>query len=166
MEAATDIGAEGDWHQVTFQAIADRTGLSKGGIIHHFRNKEELLDELMRQSLLELTQWIQEYKQEHSNVSGSMAYLQSVISRKKDEKYSKTMRIILQATMINEQYRYNWYEWYKEHIMPEGGKDIDTDSLITFLVADAIWHMETSGYAMMDETAKKRVVEHLKSKNS
>ncbi|MGR3792306.1 TetR/AcrR family transcriptional regulator [Flavobacterium sp. TN-1] len=55
IDAATEIGAETDWHQVTFQAIADKTGLSKGGIIHHFRNKEELLDELMSQSLSELT---------------------------------------------------------------------------------------------------------------
>ncbi|MFL9484257.1 TetR/AcrR family transcriptional regulator [Chitinophagaceae bacterium LWZ2-11] len=163
LEAATDIGAAEDWHQVTFQAIADKTGLSKGGIIHHFKNKEELLDELLRQSLSELTQWINDYRQKNKETNGAMAYLQAVVSRKKDEKYTKTMRIILQAIMVNEQYRQMWYEWHKEHIAPPDGNDLDTKSLITYLVADAIWYMENTGFSIPDDRTKKRIVDYLKS---
>ncbi len=162
LEAATEIGSSADWHQVTFQAISDKTGLSKGGIIHHFKNKEDLLDELMRQSLSDLTNWINDYKENNPSTDGAMAYLQAVIARGGDEKYKKTMRIILQGVMLNEHYRQTWNEWHKKNIMQEHGYDIDTNSLIIFLVADAIWYIENFGFSILDENTKQKIVTYLK----
>lgn len=164
IDAATEIGAEYDWHQVTFQAIVERTGLSKGGIIHHFRNKEELLDELMAQSLNELTAWVEQYKKKNKEKNGTFAYLQFVIDKGKDKKYRKTMRIVLQAIMVNPKYRAEWDEWYKKHIMPSDGSPLDIDSLIIKLVTDGIWYSENVGSSHLSDDDKTRILKHLRKK--
>jgi len=163
LDTATDIAAAGDWHQVTFQAIADKTGLSKGGIIHHFSNKEELLDELMKESLHELTEWVQSYKKRigGDHIDGSAAYLKFVISKGKDERYRKTMRTVVQAIMFNAQYRERWEKWYKENILPGNGKDLPVKSLVTLLVADGIWYAENMGYSMLSMADKERILTYL-----
>lgn len=162
IDAATDIGAELDWSQVTFQAIANRTGLSKGGIIHHFRNKEELLDELLSESLVELTDWIEKYKKKHADEEGALGYLDFIINEKKDEKYYKTMRIVMQAIMVNSRYRAEWDAWYAQHIMPKG-KEISTKSLIIYLIADGIWFGENLNSQAYSKTDKERIMNYIKN---
>lgn len=162
IEAATDIGSETDWHQVTFQPIADRTGLSKGGIIHHFRNKEDLLDELLNQSLREMSQWVENYKMENGEKDGALAYLESVLWKHEDPKYVKTMRIVLQAIMINPKYREQWQDWYNVHIMPPGEKELGIKSLIVFLIADGLWYNENMNSRHYTKKEKNRILEYVK----
>ncbi len=146
IDAAIHIGSESDWHHVTFQSIADWTGLSKGGIIHHFRNKEELLDELVNQNV---------------DKDGAFAYLKFILEKKNDEKYAKTMRIILQAIMINSKYRLQWEDWYNLHILPTDGEELSIHSTIVFLVADAIWYSENMGSIHLTEKDKPKVLNFL-----
>lgn len=162
IDAATDIGSETDWSQVTFQAIADRIGLSKGGIIHHFRNKEELLDELMSESLAELTNWIERYKKEHPDKEGATAYLDFVLNERKDESYKKTMRIVLQAILVNPKYRTEWNKWYNKHIIPPEG-EMSAKSLAIYLIADGIWYGEKMNSHTYSEKDKKRIMNYVKT---
>lgn len=162
IDAATEIGAESDWHQVTFQAIEDRTGLSKGGIIHHFKNKEELLDELMSQSLVDLTSWVEKYKIENGKKDGALAYLQFVLEERNDENYKKTMRIVLQAIMTNSKYNDQWLEWYHQHIMPVNEGALSMKSQVAFLVADGIWYAEHMGSKRLSEKEKQKVFDYVK----
>lgn len=161
IDAATEIGAELDWHQVTFQAIADRTGLSKGGIIHHFRNKEDLLDELMTQSLTELKAQV-EKQVTNGGSKGALGYLQFVLEKRDDEKYKKTMRIVLQAIMINSKYNDQWLEWYNQYIMPADEDKLSMKNRIAFLVADGIWYAENMGSSQLSNEDKQEVFEYIK----
>lgn len=162
LDAATEIGAAGDWHQVTFQAIADKTGLSKGGIIHHFRNKEELLEELIKQSLGGLTEWIQAHMKESGNTDKAYAYLKFVIDKSKDEKYKQLMRVVIKTILVHPQYRQQWDDWYAEHIMPANGKEQSMQSLVMLLVADGIWYSEGFGFSVLDDKKKQQLLKHLK----
>lgn len=162
IDAAIDIGSSSDWYQVTFQSISDKTGLSKGGIIHHFRNKEELLDELMSQSLVELTSWVKQYKEANDAQDGALAYLEFVLAKNDDEKYHRTMRIVLQAIMINANYRESWLAWYKEYIAPTNGSELSVKSQLTMLAADAIWYSEHMGIKILDHQQKKKLLHYIK----
>lgn len=162
IDAATDIGSETDWHQVTFQAIADRTGLSKGGIIHHFRNKEELLDELLSQSLAELTAWLEQYKAEHGEKDGALGYLKNILDNTDNEKYAKTMHIVLQAIMINPKYKEKWLKWYNENILPADNQELSIKSLVTYLIADGIWYAEHMGGNQLSKEEMHKVYEYIK----
>ncbi|WP_367866895.1 TetR/AcrR family transcriptional regulator [Pedobacter sp. WC2423] len=165
IDMAIEIGATEDWHQVTFQAIADRTGLSKGGIIHHFRNKEELLDEMMRQGLDELTESVKQYKLDGNILEkdGSLAYLKFIISKSDDESYKKKMRVVLQAIMISEHYREMWDSWCRANILPPEG-EINIHGLVTKLVADGIWYTENLGYGALTEKNKQDILDYLTPK--
>nr|WP_295873167.1 TetR/AcrR family transcriptional regulator [uncultured Chitinophaga sp.] len=162
LDAATEIGAAGDWHDVTFQAIADKTGLSKGGIIHHFKNKDELLDELMKRSLAGLTEWMQVFNEEVGNGDKAYGYLKFVIDKSNDAQYQKLMSIVIKSILASPQYRKWWEEWYQANIMPPDGTDVSIHSLIMLLVADGIWYSEGFGFSVVNDETKQKILKHLK----
>lgn len=165
LDTAAEIGATADWHQVTFQAIADKTGLSKGGIIHHFRNKEELLEELVRQSLTELTDWIVEEKRTLGNDIAPIAFLRFVIKKSSDLHYRRTMKVILQAALINEHYKKMWHGWFTEHIAGGSIEDLDVNSQIIMLVADGLWFADNLNLYNISEKSKAQIVNKLMNLN-
>lgn len=162
LDAATEIGAAGDWHDVTFQAIADKTGLSKGGIIHHFKNKDELLDELMKRSLAGLTEWMQVFNEEVGSDDKAYGYLKFVIDKSNDAQYQKLMSIVIKSILASPQYRKWWEEWYQANIMPPDGTDVSIHSLIMLLVADGIWYSEGFGFSVVNDETKQKILKHLK----
>jgi len=165
LHIAAEIGATAGWHQVTFQAISDQTGLSKGGIIHHFRNKEELLEELVHQSLVELTEWTIEEKRASGNDIAPLAFLRFVIKKSSDLHYRRTMKVILQAALINEHYKKMWEEWVTNHIGGGSVADLDINSLIIILVADGLWYADNLGLYGINNEKKKQIVNKLLNLN-
>ncbi len=165
IDTATDIGFESDWSQVTFQAIADRTGLSKGGIIHHFRSKEDLLDELVSQSLIRLTKWMETNNNKTEPIDTVLSYFTSIVTKQSDEMYSKTMRIILQAIVINPKYREQWKTWYKQHIIPSEEDESSTKNLIVLLLAEGLWYSENMGTRLYSESEKSKISSFIKQLN-
>lgn len=161
LEAAAEIGATAGWHQVTFQAIVDKIGLSKGGIMHHFRNKEELLAELVRQSLIELTEWITEEKKVAGVEVAPMAFLRFVVKKSSDLHYRRTMKVILQAALVNEEYRTMWEDWFMEHITAGAVEDQPVNSLIIMLVADGLWFADNLGVYNISEQKKMQIIDKL-----
>ncbi|MFS4469842.1 TetR/AcrR family transcriptional regulator [Chryseobacterium sp. T20] len=162
IDTATEIGAETDWHHVTFQAIADRTGLSKGGIIHHFRNKEELLDEVMNQNLSEISKWVENYKQENGDTEGALGYLHFVLEKGDDEKYQKNMKIVLQGIMANNKYREKWMEWYNQQISPKDKNSENIRETVIFLIVEGLWYTENMGKNMISGDQKKKILDYIK----
>lgn len=161
MDAAAELGAASDWHSVTFQAIADKTGLSKGGIIHHFRNKEELLDELMHQSLVELSSWINLEMESSGSDNASISYLKFIIEKSGDIRYRRTMKVIHQAIVAGK-YSQTWEEWFQKNISVKSGPDGDISSLIIQLVADGLWYAETTGFPVISIDSKQQIFAKLK----
>lgn len=161
LNTAAEIGASSGWFQVTFQAIADQTGLSKGGIIHHFRNKEELLEELVSQSLAELTAWVVEEKSTSGNQVAPIAFLRFVINKSIDLHYRRTMKVILQAALVNEHYKKMWEEWFTAHITGGSVSDQDINSLIIILVADGLWYADNLGIYGISAAKKEQIINKL-----
>lgn len=160
LNAAIEIGAT-DWHQVTFQSIAEKTGVSKGGIIHHFSNKEELLDCIMKQSMIELTDWIIEEKRSTGTENGSMAYLQVILKRNGDAHYKCTMRVIMQAILVNEKYVLLWEKWFAEHIIEGSRSEQNVNSLIINLVTDGLWYADNLGRNQISIHQRDQIAETL-----
>ncbi|WP_293801931.1 TetR/AcrR family transcriptional regulator [uncultured Bosea sp.] len=49
LDAALDLVAEGGVQALTYEALAERTGASKGGLLYHFPSKEALFQEITEQ---------------------------------------------------------------------------------------------------------------------
>ena len=160
LDAAVEIGADEGWHQVTFQAIASKTGISKGGIIHHFSSKEYLLEEIMKRGLSELTDWLHEEGNAPSNEqTASLAYLNFVIKKSDDPKYRKTMKVVMRVVMFDPKYLNMWDEWFSKHIRK--GQRGDIDSLIVMLVADGLWYADNLELYGLDMEVKEQILNRL-----
>ncbi len=61
LEAAAEISIEKGISGLTLDAVAERAGVSKGGLIHHFASKQVLLEELNREILGEYENFISGY---------------------------------------------------------------------------------------------------------
>ncbi|WP_367209113.1 TetR/AcrR family transcriptional regulator [Sphingobacterium sp. R2] len=161
LDAALEIATSADWSQVTFQAIADKTGLSKGGIIHHFKNKDELLDELMKQNLSHLTDFLKAYQEQQGITNNAKSYLKFVLKNGDNMAYQKIMRVIVQAILVKDEYRTLWEDWLKENILPDVTKGSNIQNLIFFLVAEGIWYNDSVGFSYLNYTLRKRILKHL-----
>jgi AcrR family transcriptional regulator len=161
LDTAIDIGAA-DWSSLTYQHLADKSGISKGGIMHHYKNKDELLNAIVEQSLIKMKEWILIYQKQNKLEDMGMAYLHAVLETDKDERYLRTMRIIMQAVLLKTEYLDRWNNWYKENVIQEAGK-FRTKSLIATLIADGIWYSETFGLSIISREDKTEIVKYLNS---
>jgi len=163
LKAAAEIGAHNSWSDVTFQAIADKTGLSKGGIIHHFPSKEALLEELFDQSLLELSELILEEKKNDPKINSAYAYLKIVCSDIQDSHYLNTMNVILKGTVNNTHLCQKWKQWVTENLIPDFTDKTNTLSIITLLVADGMWFSDILNIYPISLEQKQNILLQLKN---
>jgi len=163
LEAAAEISAHNSWSFVTFQAIADKTGLSKGGIIHHFPSKEALLDELYDQSLLELSELIIREKKNDPKINSAYAYLKIVCNDIQDSRYLNTMKVILNGTVNNSHLCQKWKKWISEYLLPDFTDKTSAMAIITLLVADGMWFSDTLNIYPISLEQKNNILLQLKN---
>jgi AcrR family transcriptional regulator len=48
LDAAASMAEEGGAHSISLERVADRAGVSKGGLLYHFRSKEELMAAMLQ----------------------------------------------------------------------------------------------------------------------
>lgn len=161
LDTALEIVSKEDWSQVTFQSISDKTGLSKGGIIHHFKNKEELLGELIKQNLSNLTAFLKDYQEQQGITDNARAYLEFVLKNGDDLAYKRIMRVIVQAILVKEEYRVWWEDWLKSHILIDVTETSDMRSMFFFLVAEGIWYNDSVGFSYMNSLFRQKMLEYL-----
>lgn len=53
LEATVGVALEKGFGNVTIEAVAERAGISKGGLLYHFPTKRKLIEELLRAFVLE-----------------------------------------------------------------------------------------------------------------
>lgn len=51
LKAASDLGAKKGLSSITVQAVADLAGVTKGGLLHHFHSKQDLIAGVFAHSL-------------------------------------------------------------------------------------------------------------------
>ena len=60
LAAATEIAVQEGFQNLTMDRVAERCGLSKGGLFHHFDSKEALMRALLEDRLNAMETWIQD----------------------------------------------------------------------------------------------------------
>lgn len=149
--------------KLTLEAVANRTGISKGGLLHHFPNKEALIEgmiiEYTDQFIAELTSITSK-----SNEQGKWirAYLNVIINDK--ALVSGLAAASVAAMHYNPSLLDRMQEMYRvitNGISNDGGDVID--STIVRLAADGLWFSEIYGLGKMDEDTKEKVIKKLHS---
>ncbi|GEO84190.1 MULTISPECIES: TetR/AcrR family transcriptional regulator [Alphaproteobacteria] len=131
---------------ITIQAVATAAGVTKGGLLHHFANKQALLEAVFADLLKQLTDEIDRYMAEDPQPFGrfTRAYVRAAFA---DHKLGvRSPWAALSVTMVADPgMRRLWSDWLDGHLAAHRATD-DTPLLeIVRLAADGVWMADLMG---------------------
>ncbi|SFL90814.1 DNA-binding transcriptional regulator, AcrR family [Desulfomicrobium norvegicum] len=140
IECAARIITEKGPNAVTIQAVADAAGVTKGGLLHHFKNKNQLSEAVSRYFIEQLDTEISKLMAEDSVEYGrfTRAYINSIW---KDVASGQEEQLIFFAfyALSEPQLKSMYNEWMKEKQKLHHNTDSDKMLQVLRYAADGIW---------------------------
>lgn len=140
LSSAMDIIISKGMVNLTLDAVAKKAGVSKGGLLHHFPNKQALMTSVFENLLNEFDAHTEQTMAKDDNSHGrySRAYL-AVNSTLYHPRSSHLMAMLTLAMSTDEQLRQQWLNWHEKHIKEHKGNDDNLNCTIVRLAADGLW---------------------------
>ncbi|QDE65590.1 MULTISPECIES: TetR/AcrR family transcriptional regulator [Myxococcus] len=143
LRAAAELVTQGGTQAVTLEAVAAHAGVTKGGLQHHFKSKQLLLDALFDEMN---QQFIESF---HANIADdpdahgreARAYLRAMVSSPANPEQIRGLRALIGSMMVEPDLRERWNCSWQEDLQLKSGEvsPQDINSLICRLAADGLW---------------------------
>jgi len=145
LEVAARLAGEQGMSAVTLDAVSAASGVSKGGLLHHFPTKNALLDALFESLLEKFDADIDELMRADPLPQGrfSRAYLQAVSGLKDRPDDSRSWTQVTIALLAEPRLRLRWRQWVAARAEEYIGTDSALDTLIVRFAADGLWFADT-----------------------
>ena len=146
LDVAARLATENGMASVTLDAVSGASGVSKGGLLHHFPTKNALLDALF-ESLLERFDADIEERMRVDPVSHgrfTRAYLLAVADIQDDREDSRHWAQVTIAMLAEPRLRQRWREWVQARADEYVGTDSSVDAQIVRFAADGLWLSDTT----------------------
>ncbi|AQQ52398.1 TetR/AcrR family transcriptional regulator [Planococcus lenghuensis] len=162
LAAAVKVVRESGAAQLTLEAVASKAGVSKGGLLYHFPNKEILIqamvDELMDGYVADIEERVAIDRHPHGK--WSRAYVESTFQELEDgfNMSSGLLAALFMNPALLSKLREQYAIWQKKI-----GRE-ESDSIrpvIARLAADGLWFAEIFGLAPPDEKLRSQVAKEL-----
>lgn len=153
LDAAAEILATDSVQKLTLSQVAQKAGVSKGGLLHHFPNKEQLLDGLFRRELDLMRQEMLTAMQNDPLETGraARAYIGLCNPNPPADKSYLILRQLLSVMLSDYQLSQEWTRIYWDTIKSTGlFKDSSPLSLMCCLAADGMFLWEMLGIEKID----------------
>ncbi|WP_142850468.1 TetR/AcrR family transcriptional regulator [Telmatospirillum sp. J64-1] len=154
MEQALRIALEQGLHAVTVQAVADAAGVTKGGFLHHFASKQDLLDAIFHGLVGDLEARIDSLMASDGEAYGSFtrAYVEAVMEDGWEG--DSPVKGGLSSLMIGDaRMRALWADWYNRRQERHRDTDGAEELCLLRLAADGIWLARLSKVDLPDKAA-------------
>lgn len=151
LEAAIELANSLELSQISFDSLAKKCGLSKGGIIHHFPTKEAIFHTLFTESFEEYRNLVQQEMKSANLSNPSIALLRVTIRCRKDENHRKLMKVIFKSLVNNEQYCKQWNKWFVDEITANLDDENEVATLMGSLIAVGLWNMDGLGLYSVEQ---------------
>ena len=129
-------------HAVTLEAVAHRANVTKGGLQHHFRSKQALLDALSEQLFEEFEHSYGTALQQEADTPGrhARAYIRTCFDGQADCNRVDTQRAIGLLALTSPACRERWHATMQAALAADG-PDSDTANLLLLcrLAGDGFW---------------------------
>ncbi|MBM7653395.1 TetR/AcrR family transcriptional regulator [Neobacillus cucumis] len=164
LDAASNIVKNEGVAQLTLEAVAKNAGVSKGGLLYHFPNKEALISGMIDELTNNYANEIQEKVNvdNYPNGKWSRAYVEATFTELDDG--LKMSSGLLAAAFTNpellEKLKTQYVNWQKNI---ENDKTDPVLATIARLAADGLWFAEIFGLAPLDNELKERIFNQLVS---
>lgn len=146
IENAARIIAEQGPNAITIQAVADAAGVTKGGLLHHFQDKNQLSEAVSRYLLAQMDTELDKLMSEDSVEYGrfTRAYIKSIlqdIAAAQNEHWTSFAIFALTEPKL----KAIWNEWMNEKQKMHYKTDSDQMLRVLRYAADGIWFESLMG---------------------
>lgn len=152
-------------HAVTLDAVSARAGVTKGGLQHHFRSKQALLDALSDQLFEEFQQgYAQALVLEEDGRPGrhARAYIRTAFDEGTDCNRVEAQRAIGLLALTLPHCREQWSATMQAALAQDGDDPQVADRLLACrMAADGYWFSQMLDVYPMDEARKARILKTL-----
>ncbi len=172
LQSASQLAIEEGLASVTLDAVASRAGVSKGGLQHHFPNKQALLDALFAEAVAAFNADIAAASAAdadagaHANADdkgrAARAYIQATVQEPKKEGPASYLHLLLAVMLTDADARERWSAQIAEITRPDPLPEAQAARLmICRLAADGLWIAQLLGYQSMGPSLKAEVLRQL-----
>lgn len=146
LNVAAQISSEKGMAHLTLDAVAREAGVTKGGLLHHFPNKQALLEGLCDELLEGLDKQIAEVMEKDPDPVGSFsrAYLE-IISTYETGADAQRASVLYAALFAEASLRERWRDWLENKFQQHAKTDSALSAWIVRLAADGLWLSEVVG---------------------
>ncbi len=156
LDEAARITLEQGLSKVTFQAVADAVGVTKGGVMHHFATKDALILAVFYDAMAKFEAEVNAAmaKDPVSYGSFTRAYIDATISLGEKGQAEFNSQATLYVLMLGDRMlRERWAEWSNEQLKKYAATDNSETLCMVRLVADGIWLSDFSGIDISDKAS-------------
>ncbi|NIF67192.1 TetR/AcrR family transcriptional regulator, partial [Burkholderia sp. Cy-647] len=166
LQAAAEIATELGVQAVTLDAVAERAGVSKGGLQYHFRSKQALFDALFGQTLERFEQTMQAHlaSDPHPPGANARAYLHAAMNETSPAASTNLLRVLVSSMMTDPEARERWAQPMREIARPDPlPLEQAARLMICRLAADGLWISELLGYQNLPSGLRDEIVRQLET---
>jgi AcrR family transcriptional regulator len=136
---------------LTLDAVAARAGVSKGGLLYHFRSKRELLDGLV-------DRWMDDFQRDIDAESGNFARRYVAANDGAHAEEVGMLAALVADPQVLAAVR-DRHETWQDRVATEGGDPVD--ATVARLAADGLWLADLLGTAPPRGELRERVLARL-----
>jgi AcrR family transcriptional regulator len=165
LEAAATLVATAGVDALTFDGLAEATGISKGGILYHFPSKHDLLHSLVAESVDRFEELWDSFVKRDKVVPGrqARAYLNAYVSVSRARTVTNLNFALLAAAASDPSVMKPYVEAYErwQARLADDGIDEATATVLR-LVSDGLWATDLFRLPRLDDRLLKEIVERLR----
>lgn len=151
IENAMGLAAEHGVNGVSIQAVATLSGVTKGGVFHHFSNKQLLIEAMLEELIQQLDDQISLMMEKDPVQYGrfTRAYIDVTLS---SEFGVDTLWSALSMTvMTDKSFSRKWDRWLKQRLLKHADTDHAIELNILRYAADGVWFVESLAPETQDD---------------
>lgn len=164
LDAAERIVRRDGASKLTLDSVAANAGVSKGGLLYHFPNKEALIAAMVTRMLKKFEDAHKEAMMEDPVESGrwTRAWVRSSVGTDGSSQHENTAAGLLAAVAMNpclaDPMRQYYVEW-RAMIANDGIRS--EDAMIVSLAADGLWMADLLGFAAPQGAERRKIIERM-----
>ena len=143
LDGAMQLAAEKGVASVSIQAVAAFAGVTKGGVFHHFANKQILIETMLHEVLYKFDQEIDRFIEQDTVQYGcfTRAYIEVTLTHQSFGVSS--LWATLSMTLVSDQtFSQLWNRWLADRLKQHQDTDADLNLRILRYAADGAWFIE------------------------
>lgn len=146
IDCAAGLAVERGLHAVTVQAVADAAGVTKGGLFHHFPNKEKLIEAVFSDKLSAFERSLDVALAKDGTTYGcfTRAYVAATLEMGDRKNQFGALCV---AMMMDPTFRQEWSTWLRARLAKHGKTDAFPALEIARYAADGVWLADVSELA-------------------